>query len=58
MILCLLMLEKCVASWIKIHLDFEVKLWNKENFDFAEVQYVNEAFLNKRYALVSDYIRL
>ncbi len=50
--------EKCMESW-KIFLpDYEIKLWNEENFDLESNRYVKEAYLSKKYAFVSDYVRL
>jgi hypothetical protein len=50
--------EKCLASW-KLYLpDYEIKLWNENNFDLDSNKYVKEAYLSKKYAFVSDYVRL
>lgn len=39
--------------------DYEVKLWSAETFDLENsVPYVKEAFSNKKWAFVADYIRL
>jgi mannosyltransferase OCH1-like enzyme len=50
--------EKCIESW-KIFLpDYELKLWNEENFDLESNIYAKEAYHSKKYAFVSDYVRL
>lgn len=50
--------KKCMASW-KIFLpDYEIKLWNEENFDFNQNKFVKEAYENKKWAFVADYARL
>lgn len=50
--------KKCMASW-KIFLpDYEVKLWNEDNFDFNQNKFVKEAYENKKWAFVADYARL
>ena len=52
------MAQKCVASWRKFMPDWEYKLWNEENFDVRQVLYTKEAYEAKKYAFVSDYVRL
>ena len=52
------MAQKCVASWHKFMPDWEYKLWNEENFDVSQVPYTKEAYEAKKYAFVSDYVRL
>lgn len=48
----------CIASWHKYMPDWEYKLWNEDNFDINAVPYVKEAYEAKKYAFVSDYVRL
>lgn len=50
--------EKCIASWRKHMPDYEYKLWNEENFDVNATVYTKEAYQVKKYAFVSDYVRL
>lgn len=38
--------------------DYRIVEWNEENFDINSVQYVKEAYDNKKWAFVSDYVRL
>lgn len=49
---------KCIESWHKYMPDYEYKLWNEDNFDINCNQYVKEAYEAKKYAFVSDYVRL
>ena len=49
---------KCIESWKKYLPDYELRLWNEENFDIDSVPYVKEAYEAKKYAFVSDYVRL
>lgn len=49
--------RKCIASWRKYLPDFELKLWNEDNFDLNIAPYVAEAYQAKKYAFVSDYAR-
>ena len=50
--------QKCIASWHSLMPDYEYKLWNEENFDVNQIPYTKEAYEAKRYAFVSDYVRL
>ena len=50
--------KKCIDSWKKIYPDYEIKLWNEQNFDINCCQYVKQAYLAKKYAFVTDYVRL
>ena len=52
------MAEKCIASWKKYCPDYEIKRWDESNFDISENKYCKEAYDNKKWAFVSDYIRL
>lgn len=49
---------KCIESWKKILPDYEIKEWNEDNFDLNCNKYVKEAYENKKYAFVTDYVRL
>lgn len=48
----------CIESWKKHLSDFEIIEWNEENFDIESNRYVKEAYDNKKWAFVSDYVRL
>lgn len=50
--------EQCMASWKKFLPDYEVKLWNADNFDFSMCPYAEEAYKEQKYAFASDYVRL
>ncbi|MBQ8958957.1 MAG: glycosyl transferase [Bacteroidales bacterium] len=52
------MVQKCVASWHRFMPDWEYRLWNEDNFDVNSVPYTKEAYEAKKYAFVSDYVRL
>ena len=49
---------KCMESWKKFLPDYEIKLWNEDNFDFNQNVFVRQAYENKKWAFVSDYARL
>lgn len=50
--------KDCIASWHKYMPDWEYVLWNEDNFDVNSVPYTKEAYETKKYAFVSDYVRL
>ena len=50
--------KDCIASWHRYMPDWEYKLWNEDNFDVSQIPYVKEAYEAKKYAFVSDYVRL
>lgn len=49
--------EYCLASWKKIHPDFEIVEWNEDNSPIDDNNYVREAFSLGKWAFVSDYVR-
>ena len=49
---------KCIESWHKYMPDYEYKLWNEDSFDIHSNLYVKEAYQAKKYAFVTDYVRL
>lgn len=50
--------KNCIASWHKFMPDYEYKLWNEDNFDVNVISYTKEAYDARKYAFVSDYVRL
>lgn len=53
------LVQTCIASWRTHMPDWEYRLWSEDNFDIASApQYVREAYAAKKYAFVSDYVRL
>lgn len=49
---------KCIESWKKIMPEYTLKLWSEDNFDINSNRYVKEAYENKKFAFVTDYVRL
>ena len=49
---------KCIESWHRYMPDYEYKLWNEDNFDVSSVAYVKEAYDARKFAFVTDYVRL
>ena len=52
------LMMKCINSWHKYLPDYEIIEWNEDNFDINSNKYVEEAYINKKYAFVTDYVRL
>lgn len=50
--------EKCIASWRRFCPDFEIREWNEDNCDYLAMPFMAEAYAAKKYAFVSDVMRL
>ena len=48
----------CIDSWHRFMPGWEYKLWNEDNFDVNCNQYVREAYESRKFAFVSDFVRL
>lgn len=51
------LVKKCIASWRKFCPDYKIVEWNEDNFDIDKVQFVREAYSDRNFAFVSDYVR-
>ncbi|WP_233569753.1 glycosyltransferase family 32 protein [Falsibacillus albus] len=52
------LVEKCLNSW-KYHLqDYQLIEWNETSININQNAYVKEAYESKKYAFVSDYVRV
>ena len=49
--------KKCIKSWKKFLPDYEIILWNEENSNLEECPFVKQAYENKKWAFVADYVR-
>lgn len=49
--------KKCIKSWKKYLPDFKIIEWNENNVDLEECPFVKEAYDNKKWAFVADYVR-
>ena len=49
---------KCIESWKKYCPDYKIKEWNNDDVAQINNSYVKEAFQCKKWAFVSDYLRL
>ncbi|UPW83708.1 glycosyltransferase family 32 protein [Lysinibacillus sp. Ag94] len=50
--------KACIASWKKFLPGYEIIEWNEKNFDLNQHDFVREAYDQKKYAFVTDYVRL
>lgn len=51
--------KKCIASWKRICPDYEIREWNEGNFSLDDCpQYIKDAYTAKKYAYVTDFVRL
>ena len=51
--------EHCIASWKEHMPEWEYMRWDESNFDIAAApQYVRQAYEARKFAFVSDYVRL
>lgn len=49
---------KYIETWKMFCPDYQIIQWNEKNFDINENQYCREAYNAKKWAFVSDYVRL
>ena len=53
------LVERCMESWHRCMPDWTYMEWSESNFDIAAAPlYVRQAYEAKKYAFVSDYVRL
>lgn len=50
--------QKCIASWKKYMPDYEIIEWNEDNFDVYTNAYTKMCYEEKKYAFLTDYLRL
>ena len=50
--------KKCINTWKKMLPDYEIIEWNETNFDINSCEFVKKAYENKKWAFVSDYVRI
>jgi hypothetical protein len=51
-------IQVCMDSWKRVLPEYEIKCWNKRNFDTDSIPWVMEACREKKWAFACDYIRL
>lgn len=49
---------KCINSWEKYLPEYKLMLWNEKTFDVTCCKYVAQAYESRKFAFVTDYVRL
>lgn len=52
------LMKKCIKSWKKFCPDWEIILWNEDAFDVNSTLWTKQAYEARKYAFVSDFVRL
>lgn len=52
------LMQRCITSWKKYCPDYEIIEWNEDNFDINMNGYTRMCYEQKKYAFLSDYVRL
>ena len=50
--------RRCIASWRAFCPDYEIVEWNEDNFDVTQNGYTRWGYENRKFAFLSDYVRL
>lgn len=50
--------KKCIESWKRFCPDYEIIEWNEDNFDLNYNEYIKYCYENKKWAYLSDLVRL
>lgn len=50
--------KKCIKSWSRFCSDYIIKEWNEDNFDLDMCPYAREAYEKRKFAFVTDVVRL
>ncbi len=50
-------IQRCMETWKKHLKGYQIKEWNESNFDIDAHPFTKQAYKEKKWAYVSDYIR-
>ncbi|EPC3062131.1 glycosyl transferase [Escherichia coli] len=50
--------KQCIASWEKYCPEYKIIRWDENNVDLNSCSFVRQAYKEKKWAFVSDYVRL
>ena len=50
--------KRFIEGWKKVLPDYELREWNESNFDIHQNRYMEEAHACRKWAFVTDYVRL
>ena len=51
------LIRDCIRSWKKIMPDYELHCWSEDNFDVTAIPFVYQAYQERKWAFVADYVR-
>lgn len=51
-------IKQCINSWKEYLPDYEFMLWDETSFDVSVCPFTQQAYENKKWAFVSDYVRV
>lgn len=49
---------ECIETWKRFFPDWEIIEWNEDNYNLSGIQYIEDAYKHKKWAFVSDLVRL
>ena len=52
------LVKMCIESWNKVLPDYRIMIWNEDTFDVNSSIWTRQAYQTKKWAFVSDYVRL
>lgn len=52
------LIKKCIRSWKQKCPDWQIVEWNEDRFDVNSTLWTQQAYADRKYAFVSDYVRL
>lgn len=52
------LVRQCIASWRKHLPDYRIRLWDMGSLDYDAFPFTRDALAHKKWAFVSDYVRL
>ena len=52
------LIQHCMDSWKRVLPDYEIVEWNEDTFDVSSILWTKQAYEAKKWAFVSDYVRL
>ena len=52
------LIQKCLKTWTEHLPDYQIKIWNEDTFDIHSCNWTEQAYKARKYAFVSDYVRL
>ena len=50
--------QMCIDSWKRNLPDYQIMVWNEDNFDVNSTEFTKVAYQQKKWAFISDYVRL